>query len=206
MNRFGNAGSLQDFIRSRRSVRGFLPDPIPQETLETILETATWAPSAHNHQPWRFVILTKLEDKRNLAHQMGSDFQRDLLGDGLPEDEVDRIVCRSQIRIELAPAVVLLCLDATQGDQYPDAKRQQAEYLMGVQSVALAGGALLLAAHAYGLGGVWVCAPLFAPQAARSALALPEHWEPQGLILLGYPARVSAPRPRRALSEIAVFL
>jgi F420 biosynthesis protein FbiB-like protein len=199
-------GTFTDLIRSRRSVREFLSDPIPREMLEAILEAATWAPSAHNRQPWRFVVLTGADYKRKLASEMGAKFYEDLLAGGLSEEEIQRVVSRSRRRIESAPVVVLLCLDATLGDPYPDESRQQAEYLMGVQSVALAGGTLLLAAHAAGLGGVWVCAPLFAPEIVRTALALPEHWEPVGLILLGTPARIPAPRPRAPVSEVALFL
>ena len=77
---------------------------------------------------------------------------------------------------------------------------------MGVQSVALAGGTLLLAAHAEGLGGVWVCAPLFTPDTVRASLDLPSDWVPQGMILLGYPEKVPEPRPRRPVSEVTRFL
>ena len=77
--------------------------------------------------------------------------------------------------------------------------RQQSEHWMGIQSVALAGGHLLLAAWAEGLGGVWMCAPLFAQAAASQALDLPGSWQPQALILLGYPAK-SLPLARAALS------
>jgi nitroreductase len=100
---------------------------------------------------------------------------------------------------------VLLCLDVFTGDAYPDTPRQAAEHLMGVQSVALAGGYLLLAAHAAGLGGVWVCAPLFAPEAARRALDLPSEWQPQALILLGYPAQTPEARPRVPLADVVTF-
>ena len=101
-----------------------------------------------------------------------------------------------------APVAVLFCLDKADLDPYSDPFRQQASYLMGVQSVALAGGNLLLAAHAQGLGGVWICAPLFAQDAIRTTLELPAGWEPQGLILLGYPAKIPSQRPRRPLEEI----
>jgi nitroreductase len=77
---------------------------------------------------------------------------------------------------------------------------------MGVQSVAMAGSTLLLAAHAEGLGGVWVCAPLFAPHTIQRVLNLPSEWQPQGLILIGFPSRVPEPRPRRNVGELAVFL
>jgi coenzyme F420-0:L-glutamate ligase / coenzyme F420-1:gamma-L-glutamate ligase len=197
--------TLQTFLKSRRSVRRFLPQPVSFEVLERLLETASWAPSAHNRQPWRFAVLTTLEAKERLARSLGIEFQRDLAAGGLPDEQIQAQLERSYNRITQAPAAVLLCLDPTVMDIYPDEQRSQAEHQMAVQSVALAGGQLLLAAHACGLGGVWICAPLFAPQAARKALELPAHWEPQALLLLGYPESVPQPRPRRPVSETAQF-
>ena len=57
---------------------------------------------------------------------------------------------------------------------------------MGTQSVALAGLQLLLAAHAAGLGANWICWPLYAQEDTRKALDLPETWEPQAMIFLGW--------------------
>lgn len=45
-------------IRSRRSVRGFLPTPIPQTTISEIIETASRAPSGSNIQPWQVYVVT----------------------------------------------------------------------------------------------------------------------------------------------------
>jgi F420 biosynthesis protein FbiB-like protein len=192
-------------LRSRRSVRRFQPRPIPQDVVRHILETAAWAPSAHHRQPWRFAVLSSFLARDRLAHALGEAFRRDLSADGMQPEEVEAQVARSRQRIQQAPLAVLLCLDLAAGDVYPDAARQQSEHWMGVQSVALAGGQLLLAAWAEGLGGVWMCAPLFAPQAASQALGLPGNWQPQALILLGYPAKIPDPRPRRPLEEVALF-
>ena len=197
---------LQQLIRTRRSVRHFSPTAIPPELLERILETATWAPSAHHRQPWRFVVLKTAQARRLLAEGMGAAFRKDLLADGRSPEDVEDSVDRSRQRILSAPAAILLCLETKPGDVYPDSARKQAEYLMGVQSVALAGGSLLLAAHAEGLGGVWVCAPLFARSAARRALELPADWEPQGLILLGYPEKYPDLRPRLPLATVTRYL
>lgn len=49
---------VESAIRSRRSVRGFLPDPVPEETVRHILELASNAPSMTNTQPWRVYVLT----------------------------------------------------------------------------------------------------------------------------------------------------
>ena len=192
-------------LRTRRSVRRFLPDPVPMELVERALEMAALAPSAHNRQPWRFAVLMNETAKVRLAEQMGAAFRQDLQADGLTQEEIEAQVERSRQRITQAPVANVLCLDLSQGDNYPDPRRQKNEYLMGVQGVAMAGENLLLAAHALGLGGVWMCAPLFAPEAVRRALDLPEVWEPQGLVLLGYPARTPQVRPRFALREVARF-
>ncbi len=193
------------WLESRRSVRRFLPQEVPRPLIEQILAAATWAPSAHNRQPWRFAVIAALQHKTRLAQALGEVFWHDLARDGLPEPEISAQVERSRQRIQQAPLVILLCLDRSVGDVYPDEKRQQAEYLMGVQSAALAGGYLLLAAHTVGLAGVWMCAPLFAPAAAQQALELPEAWEPQALILLGYPAQIPPTRPRQPIEEITRF-
>src|SRR5687768_2063471 len=51
---------LHNFLRTRRSIRRFKPDPVPASVIEEILTTATYAPSAHNRQPWRFAVLASL--------------------------------------------------------------------------------------------------------------------------------------------------
>jgi coenzyme F420-0:L-glutamate ligase/coenzyme F420-1:gamma-L-glutamate ligase len=202
----GAASRLQAFLRSRCSVRHFLPRAVPTEILIRVLETATWAPSAHNRQPWRFGVISTPAVKERLAACLGDQFFLALQADGKPLEEIEALVGRSRQKITQAPVVVVLCLDRTVADPYPDAVRQQAEFLMGVQSLALAGGTLLLAAHAEGLGGVWICAPLFAPQTVQQALDLPAEWDPQGMLLLGYPATRPKPRARLPLEAVTRFL
>lgn len=54
-------------IRTRRSVRQFTREPIPDEALNQILESAMWAPSGKNHQPWKFAIIRDPATKNALA-------------------------------------------------------------------------------------------------------------------------------------------
>ncbi len=84
-------------------------------------------------------------------------------------------------------------------DSYPDDMRQNNERTMAVQSVAMAGQNLLLAAHALGLGACWMCAPLFCPEVVQRTLDLPPDWQPQGLITVGYAAE-SKQKERRPLA------
>ncbi|HLF73368.1 MAG TPA: nitroreductase family protein [Anaerolineales bacterium] len=197
---------LQEFLRTRRSIRRFKPDPVPDSIIREIITTATYAPSAHNRQPWHFVAVTDPSTKTRLAESMADDFQRDLIKDGVPAEKLQAQVKRSKERIIAAPVVILLCLDMSEIDSYPDEKRSKAEYMMAVQSVAAAGLQLLLAAHAEGLGGVWACWPLFAQETIQKALILPETWEPQGMFLLGYPRDIPEARQRKRFESISLFL
>ena len=200
-----SALALNRLIQERRSIRRFNGSSIPPEILQRVLEAATMAPSAHNRQPWRFVILTTLEDKRSLANALGERLREDRLADGDDPNQIARDVAQSIARISSAPVVVIGCLSMEAMDVYPDERRITAEYIMAVQSVSMAAQNLLLAAHAEGLGACWLCAPLFAKDLVREELSLPEGWEPQGLIILGYPAEAGQERPRRPLEEVSLW-
>ncbi len=199
------AESPISWLLSRRSIRRFKKEPVPIEMIETLLEAAIRAPSAHNRQPARFVVIQERDAKLQLAEAMGIDFLHDLLQDGYPESEARRQVERSWQRITEAPTGILVCLDLESLDDYPDPKRQEAEYKMVVQGVAMSAENLLLAAHCLNLGAVWMCAPLFAPESVRISLDLPDSWEPQGLVLVGYPEKYPEGRSRRSYAEVTRF-
>ena len=197
---------LHSFLQTRRSIRRLKPDPVPESIIQNILATATYAPSAHNRQPWRFVVITTPAVKETLASAMATDFERDLARDGVPPEKIQAQIKRSKDRILSAPAAVLLCLDMSEMDSYPDEKRAQAEQIMAIQSVAAAGLQLLLAAHAEGLGGVWACWPLFAQETIRKTLDICETWEPQAMFFIGYSDETPKPREKKSLEEISKFL
>ena len=136
---------------------------------------------------------------------MAIDFERDLTRDGLSPEKIQAQIKRSKERITSAAVAILLCLDMSEMDSYPDEIRNKAEYMMAVQSVAAAGLQLLLAAHAEGLGGVWACWPLFAQDTIQKTLILPEAWEPQGMCFVGYPADIPEARERKPLVDVAIY-
>ncbi len=69
-------------IASRRSVRGFLPDPVPRATIEAILRAAARAPSGSNIQPWKVRVTQGAEKARlsaalRAAHAAGTKVPRE---------------------------------------------------------------------------------------------------------------------------------
>jgi F420 biosynthesis protein FbiB-like protein len=194
-----------DFILSRRSVRHFRKESISSEQIGRILKAGIWAPSAHNAQPWRFYVLESTETKRQLAEVMGAAFRRDLEKDGETTETIELVVNESIERFSTAPTLILVCLSMDTLDVYSDERRQQAEFIMGVQSVAAAVQNILLAAHAEGLGACWFCAPLFCQAIVQETLKIPKDVYPQALVALGEPAESPLTPPRRPLDENVFF-
>jgi len=179
---------FHQLLQSRRSIRRYQNKPIAPALLEEILSAATWAPSAHNRQPWRFCVVTSTEAKATLSQRMGEQWRRDLTADNADQAFIERRVAISHARVTGAAALIIANVSMEEMDRYPDSSRAEAEWIMAVQSTALACQNLLLAAHAHGLGACWMCAPLFVPDLVRQVLDLPASWQPQALITVGYPA------------------
>jgi F420 biosynthesis protein FbiB-like protein len=180
---------LHQAIFERRSLRRYTDDPVPPDLIERILNAGIWAPSAHNRQPWRFAILDTFDSREKLALAMGARLRHDLEADNVPDDIINKDVNRSYDRLTSAPVLIVLCLSMVDMDVYSDDKRNHNEYIMAVQSTAMAGQNILLSAHGYGLGACWMCAPLFCPDVVQDTLNLPDDWQPQGIIAMGYPAQ-----------------
>ena len=198
---------LMNLLLSRRSIRVFEDRPIEKEKLERILDAATYAPSAHNKQPWRFVVLNSKAMRRKIADVMNVDYKAALERSGMEAEQIAERMQKRGDRLINAGTAVMLCFDPSDMNQFPeDEDRQAGELTMGVQSVALAGGNLLLAAHAEGLGGVWTCAPLFTQKTIIEVFGLSENWQPQALLLLGYPAEEPKEKEMKKLEDVCLIL
>lgn len=162
---------ILEAIHTRTSCRAFLPDPVSESDLQTILGAATRAPSAGNLQPWRFVVVRNSEQKARLA---GAAFDQGFL--------------------QQAPVVLAVCIDlAAYAERYP--ARGPAVY--SLQDAAAATQNILLAAHALGYGACWVGA--FDEDQAALVLNVPRNVRPSVLIPLGRPVEPHSPHARRPL-------
>ncbi len=204
-----NADDLHTFLRTRRSIRRFKPDPVADEVVSRVIATATYAPSAHNTQPWRFVVINKTPsaksaqsaDKRTrFALALTSAMRADMESEGAPESEIEARVTRSIKRIHEAPVIILLCRDVTAVRQH-----KPQDTVMAIQSAANAATYLLLAVHAEGLGGNWICWPLYAQEETRKALELPETWEPQAMFFIGWADEEPKEKVVKPLHDAAVL-
>ena len=177
---------LFDVVKQRRSIRKYLPKPVQKEVILEVLMAAGCAPSAHNSQPWRFIILQDDIVKRRLADAMAEAWAKDLQRDGIKVESDKRT--ERVARFATAPVLILACVTMVDLRKFPDSERQMCERDLAVQSFGAALQNLLLAAHAKGLGACWFCAPAFCKETVRKILKIPDDVEPQAFVAMGYPA------------------
>ncbi len=154
-----------DCIKSRRSIRKFLPNQIPEEILYRILDAANAAPCAGNIQCWRFIVVDEEPAKKVIAK-----------------------ACLDQDWIATAPVVIIVLSDP-KALKVEYGERGEKQYC--IQNTALAAENLVLAAWNYGIGSTNVGA--FTEAKLRKEFRIPDNIKIYAIIPLGYPAEM--PRP-----------
>lgn len=193
-----------DPINKRKTIRKFKDIKIEKKDMLSLIEAATQAPSAHNFQPWEFILIESKQVKEKLSSTMASTWINNLKKDGKSAQEIQERINLSKSRINKAPFIIIPCFDTSKVEKYGD-ERDNAEFIMGIQSLALASENILLKATENGLGVLWLCAPLFCPEDVRSALGIPPHILPQEILIVGIPDEDPIKPKRRDLEDVIHF-
>jgi coenzyme F420-0:L-glutamate ligase/coenzyme F420-1:gamma-L-glutamate ligase len=176
---------FMELARTRRSSKVLGLGEVPVEMVVRAVEAGVWAANAHNSQPWFFIVVVDHEVKKRLLDEMAEQWLEDLIGDGVPRENAVKVVEAGKERSMRASALIVACLSMREMEIYWDSGRSRLEYIMGVQSLAAALQNILLALHSMGYGACWRCSPLFAPEAVRMVLEIPDDVEPQAMVEVG---------------------
>jgi len=166
---------FSEVIRTRRSVRTFKGDPVPEDVVNRILEAARIAPSGSNRQPWRFILVTD----EALRQKMIS-------------------ACNNQEFVAQAPVIVVAC-----GKKLSINRGGYMKEMSMLLDVAIAFTHLVLAARAEGLGTCWIGA--FSNNEIKKLLQILGTYEVVAATPLGYPEHENAfsqTTNRKTLDEI----
>jgi nitroreductase len=208
-----NGPDCLEWLRARRSIRAFALRTIDRPVLERVLEAATTAPSSTNRQPWRFAVVTAAEGRRALYQAVrarteamkaiiskshhASDFGS--YGDFFFEPlQTAAAIVIPQYRE--FPDLIAALITSGGGDprSLPTAGAMQAELC----STSAAIMALLLQAHAEGLGACWMAGPMVARDDIHAQLGIKEPFRMVGAVALGYAAEQPPPRPRKGIEKV----
>lgn len=186
-------------IEKRISIRNFTSDPLPEGTLEQLIESARLAPSGLNLQPWRFVAVESEPMRAQIAQATPSTF------------------------IANAPLLMLCCMDTHAFGNVGERLRElnkagvftiaspdrpgvienlPEDYKRGslIFSTALSISHILLKATDLGLGSIIIGA--FDAEAIKKAAGLPEGLDILAIVAVGYASKEAAPKPRLPLDEL----
>ncbi|MBN2335136.1 nitroreductase family protein [Candidatus Bathyarchaeota archaeon] len=163
-----------EVVKTRRSIRSYKPDPVPEDSLRRVMDAARMAPSGSNRQPWKFYVVKSPEKKRRVAE-----------------------ACGGQTWIDEAPAVVVAVgrgIDYSRGGYMGE--------MSFILDVAIAFTPLILAARAEGLGTCWIGD--FQNEEVKKALGLPLEENVVAVTPLGYPDKgvFTENTTRKPLNEV----
>ena len=186
-------------IGSARAMRYLCPDPIPDEAVDRLLWAATRASSAHNSQPWQFVVLRDERVRAEFGELIRAAARaRDPLPPR-PATRSDRLI-DAGVRnlfgtLGQVPAIILVC----GADIYPPGAPDQRFLYSAMYSAAQN---LLVAARALGLGAAFTMLHTLAEPAIRRLLAIPDQITIGVTMPVGWPAQPFRPIVRKPVAEV----
>lgn len=178
---------LFEAMKERRSCRDFLADPIDDETIDRVLEAASWAPSPLNLQPWHFTVIKDQAVKEEIF----SEAER-CRAWALEKSGWKWLGGYDAGFLKMAPVIIAVAGDPkkTGVDIFME------DGSMGYQhACAAAIQNMQLAAHALGLGSIWFT--FFDKGEIRRILKIGDDKTPLALVCLGRPASKPPAVPRK---------
>jgi nitroreductase len=189
-------------ISSLRSVRKFKPDPISEDKLRILLESASKAASGSNTQPWEFVVVRDAKMKARLKEPMLRTWLERLSGgSGMSQrmrevyDEATEMLRNT----EKVPVIIYCCLDLDRVGKSEEVR--YASIYPAVQN-------LMLAAHALGLATCLTAhgsTPARGEPEVKKILGVPDQVKIACLVYVGYPAVRLGPPKRRPLEKFTHY-
>jgi nitroreductase len=177
-------------LRSTGAARQFHPDPVEDEVLERLLDTARFAPSGGNRQGWREYLAMATAGLVPWAPVTDRDAEAAALADAPRFAEAGAAAPGFAETLHTAPALLLVLADLS---ALAAVDRDLPRYtLVGGASIYPFVWSVLLAARTEGLGGVMTTMPVRRENDVRALFGIPETVAVASLVVLGRP--VSAPR------------
>jgi nitroreductase len=206
-----------EVLTSRKSIRRYKPDPIPDEMIDNILEAARWAPTGENYQPWRFIVVRNQETRNKIGDlaKMGTgsrmtawyclnELQQrfDKIADPVKRAEVLRFMYSGEVSEFCKVAPVVIAVIGTLREGSVDVPY---DLCAAIEN-------MLLEAHALGLGACWVHGPVASTRDAykfKKILKIPTgmgEYKVVSFLAFGWPKEARKhPRPKLPLEDMVYW-
>ncbi|CAM3167085.1 nitroreductase [Paenibacillus lupini] len=186
---------IEEAIRTRRSIGRVKKDPVDRNLIEKVLEAATWAPSHHNTQPWKFIVMTG-EGRAKL----GEGYARVALAslEAGESPDLEERLRKERVKAYRSPVVITVVCSPSDDPRATLVEEIAASHT-AVQN-------LLLAAHANGLGAIWRSGgPMYHPL-MKDTFGLAENEQIVAMVYMGYPDMTPPDVKRTPATEKTIWL
>ncbi|MDZ4246604.1 MAG: nitroreductase family protein, partial [Dehalococcoidia bacterium] len=204
--------SFLGLVRKRRSIRRFKPDPLPEGSVEKILEAARWAMSGANGQPWEFVVVSDADTREKIiqAYTEGRRHIKIIEQTRVQELRHPYFDCpETEPSLKYAPVFIVVCADpralqatVLSSHFYGGEGGPMATFY---KNMANATQLICFAAAALGLGTQWVSVNATWEAQVKSLLKIPQVIAVHTIVPVGYPDYKIPPPYRRKLDEIVHY-
>ena len=197
-------------IKKRRSIRSFRTDPVPDESVDKIIEAARYAPSGANSQPWEFIVVKDQETKDRIVGIISEQGEYSRKVELTREKDLRFSGLTGPVRepgYKNAPVYIILCGDPRTKEAYPlltTLTRSDSHFASSLASAFLY---MTLAATALGLGTQWVSATgnPFVKPLLKELLDIPQKIEIYDMLIVGYAAAQPKERFVRDRAEMVHY-
>jgi len=168
---------ILDLIKSRRTIKHFLPKFVSWDNVSRIIDAGRHAPSSGNIQNWKFIVVYEPDQKQEIAQ-----------------------LAYEQYDIAQAAVLIVVCNEVTKAERYYGLR---GERLYSIQNCAAATQNMLLEAQSLGLGSAWIGA--FDEEALRGSCGIPDDVRPQAIVAVGYARDVPPKPPKYPMETVTYF-
>lgn len=198
--------AFYEAMRTRRTVRSFSPEPVPYAVVENAIKVAGSAPSGANQQPWKFVVVSNPQIKRQIREAAEIE-EKEFYGGRAPDEWLEALaVLGTDWRkpfLETAPYLIVVFREDYGLSPEGDGQEVKTKHYYVAESVGIACGMLLAALH---MSGLATLTHTPSPMGfLTKILQRPKNERPFLLIPVGYPAEAAAV-PRIAKKELSEIL
>ncbi|MFP3318346.1 MAG: nitroreductase family protein [Thermoplasmata archaeon] len=188
--------NFQEIVRTRRSIRRFKRSEIPDTKIMAILDSARWAPSYRNSQPWHLLVVNSPEDLEFISKLYLESYLK--LADNLKNNEASAIrAIADMLKKEVSEAsfTVIMIADPSRSISWPI-------------DLSMASQNMMLMAHNLGIGSSFIdltysrMSSYFNKELMRERFNIPEGLVIFSMIVFGIPEEIPRPPQRKSLSEI----
>ena len=212
---------LFEAMYTARSLRHFKPDPVPQELITKVIDTAIRASSGGNTQHWSFIVVRDAEVKRQLAalYRKASDHASAIYAsrpkpEHLTDEQYRQFLANSGYlwdHLAEAPVILIACLakrELPERASLPEVV--QARYDAHIANTLRISGSsiypaiqnIILACRGLGLGTVITTNHILYEDEVKAVLGIPENVATFALMPIGYPTRKYGPLTRKPVADV----